>query len=103
MLNIYGEYTPVLDKLLKQMTEQFTTLNQNYEKMHHERLYEHLRGRVKNEESMEEKCRQKGLPLTPNSALRETEIALDYVLSATLSMIFILVLLRLKNGTTLPW
>lgn len=32
MVNIYGEYTPVLDKLLKQMTEQFTTLNQNYEK-----------------------------------------------------------------------
>ena len=54
MLNIYVEYTPVLDKLLKQMTEHFTTLNHNYEKTHHERLYEHLRGRVKNEESMEE-------------------------------------------------
>ena len=71
MVNIYGEYTPVLDKLLKQMTEQFTTLNQNYEKKYHERLYEHLRGRVKSEKSMEDKCQRKGLPLTPNSALRE--------------------------------
>ena len=59
MLNIYGEYTPALDKLLKQMTEQFTTLNQNYEKKYHERLYEHLRGRVKSEKSME--CKRNAL------------------------------------------
>lgn len=49
---------------------QFEQLNKNYEKGHGERLYEHLRGRVKSEASMEGKCKRKDLPLTPQSALR---------------------------------
>ena len=53
MLNIYGKYAPTLDKLLGQMMAQFEQLNKNYEKEHGERLYEHLRGRVKSEASME--------------------------------------------------
>ncbi len=65
MVNIYGEYTPVLDKLLKQMTEQFTTLNQNYEKKYHERLYEHLCGRVKSEKSMEDNANGRDYHLRP--------------------------------------
>ncbi|WP_201738271.1 MULTISPECIES: GTP pyrophosphokinase family protein [Lactobacillus] len=69
-MNIYGEYAPTLDKLLTQMMGQFKELNQNYEAQHHERLYEHLRGRVKSEKSMEEKCQRKGLPLNEHSALR---------------------------------
>lgn len=71
MLNIYGKYAPTLDKLFKQMMTQFTQLNKKYEKEHGERLYEHLRGRVKSESSMEDKCQRKDLPLTPQSALRE--------------------------------
>lgn len=70
MLNIYGKYAPTLDKLLGQMMAQFEQLNKNYEKEHGERLYEHLRGRVKSEASMEGKCQRKNLPLTPQSALR---------------------------------
>ena len=70
MLNIYGKYAPTLDKLLDQMMVQFEQLNKNYEKEHGERLYEHLRGRVKSEASMEGKCQRKNLPLTPQSALR---------------------------------
>lgn len=69
-MNIYGKYTPTLDKLLDQMMTQFEQLNKNYEKGHGERLYEHLRGRVKSEASMEGKCKRKDLPLTPQSALR---------------------------------
>jgi GTP-pyrophosphokinase len=69
-LNIYGKYAPTLDKLLDQMMTQFEQLNKNYEKGHGERLYEHLRGRVKSEASMEGKCKRKDLPLTPQSALR---------------------------------
>lgn len=49
---------------------QFEQLNKNYEKGHGERLYEHLRGRVKSEASMEGECKRKDLPLTPQSALR---------------------------------
>lgn len=52
------------------MMTQFEQLNKNYEKGHGERLYEHLRGRVKSEASMEGKCKRKDLPLTPQSALR---------------------------------
>ncbi len=69
-MNIYGKYAPTLDKLLDQMMTQFEQLNKNYEKGHGERLYEHLRGRVKSEASMEGKCKRKDLPLTPQSALR---------------------------------
>lgn len=69
-MNIYGKYAPTLDKLLDQMMTQFEQLNKNYEKGHGERLYEHLRGRVKSEASMEGKCQRKNLPLTPQSALR---------------------------------
>ena len=69
-MNIYGKYAPTLDKLLDQMMTQFEQLNKNYEKEHGERLYEHLRGRVKSEASMEGKCQRKNLPLTPQSALR---------------------------------
>lgn len=69
-MNIYGKYAPTLDKLLDQMMTHFEQLNKNYEKGHGERLYEHLRGRVKSEASMEGKCKRKDLPLTPQSALR---------------------------------
>lgn len=71
MLNIYGKYAPTLDNLLEQMLNNFESLNENYEKQHHERLYEHLRGRVKSQDSMIAKCQKKNLPLTPHSALRE--------------------------------
>lgn len=70
-MDIYGKYAPTLNKLLEQMLDKFEELNQNYEQEHHERLYEHLRGRVKSEASMEDKCRRKNLPLTPKSALRD--------------------------------
>ncbi|AEG39998.1 GTP pyrophosphokinase [Lactobacillus kefiranofaciens] len=69
-MNIYGKYASTLNELLDQMLLRFRQLNQNYERKYHERLYEHLRGRVKSEASMEEKCRRKNLPLTPNSALQ---------------------------------
>ena len=71
MLNIYGKYAPTLDKLLEQMMTQFTQLNKDYEREHGERLYEHLRSRVKSEVSMEDKCKRKNLPLTLQSALRD--------------------------------
>lgn len=69
-MNIYGKYAPTLDEILSQMMLRLRNLNKEYEQKHHERLYEHLRGRVKSEASMEEKCRRKNLPLTPNSALQ---------------------------------
>lgn len=55
MLNIYGEYAPTLNKILQELIQRFKDLNKNYEKQNGERLYEHLRGRIKGETSMEEK------------------------------------------------
>ena len=71
MLNIYGKYAPTLDKILNQLMNRFDELNTNYQEVHHERLYEHLNGRIKGEASMEEKCTRKHYPLTAHSALRE--------------------------------
>lgn len=70
MLNIYGEYAPTLNKILQELINRFKNLNKDYETQHGERLYEHLRGRIKSEASMEQKCQRKGLPLDEHSALR---------------------------------
>ena len=78
MLNIYGKYAPTLDKILNQLMNRFDELNNNYQKVHHERLYEHLNGRVKSEASMEEKCTRKHYPLTAHSALREVRDSIGF-------------------------
>lgn len=70
-MSIYGPYEPTLDEILKELLTRFNNLNQDYQTQHEQRLFEHLIGRVKSEKSMTEKCKRKGLPLTPHSALRE--------------------------------
>ncbi|KRL90165.1 GTP pyrophosphokinase [Lactobacillus kalixensis] len=70
-MNIYGKYQDTLDEILNELLTRFNNLNTSYQKETDQRLFEHLIGRVKSEKSMEEKCKRKGLPLTPHSALRE--------------------------------
>ena len=76
----------------------FDELNNNYQKVHHERLYEHLNGRVKSEASMEEKCTRKHYLFTAHSALREVREVSACMLSATLLMTFIPVLTTSRVG-----
>lgn len=71
MDSIYGKYKPTLDLILDELLARFDSVNNNYQKLHDQRLFEHLIGRVKSEKSMKEKCLRKNRPLTPYSALRE--------------------------------
>lgn len=70
-MDIYGGYAPVLDKLLNQMLEYFRKENRIHQEQTGDSLYEHLIGRVKRPESMIEKCQRKGLPVTPESAMKK--------------------------------
>ena len=92
-MDIYGGYTPVLNKLLNQMLEYFRKENKIHQEQTGDSLYEHLIGRVKRPESMIEKCQQKELPVTPKSAMKKFETALEFGLSVISLMIFILVLI----------
>lgn len=68
---IYGGYLPVLE----QIKAEFIQRIENYTAEEYEktgiRIYEHLTGRVKSEDSMTEKCSRHGLDMSPHSALKE--------------------------------
>lgn len=70
-MSIYGKYQDYLPLILKDMRQEITAMNEEYQKKHGQKLYEHFEGRVKSEKSMIEKCQRKGLPLIPESALIE--------------------------------
>lgn len=70
-MSIYGKYQDYLPLILKDMRQEITVMNEEYQKKHGQKLYEHFEGRVKSEKSMIEKCQHKGLPLIPESALIE--------------------------------
>ncbi|EEQ24155.1 GTP pyrophosphokinase family protein [Lactobacillus jensenii] len=70
-MSIYGKYQDYLPLILKDMRQEITVMNEEYQKKHGQKLYEHFEGRVKSEKSMIEKCQRKGLPLIPESALIE--------------------------------
>ncbi len=69
--SIYGRFAGVLPEVLKEFSERLEDWNrQQMEKTGHS-VWEHLVCRVKEENSMREKCRRRGLPETPESALLE--------------------------------
>lgn len=70
-MSIYGPYAEYLPKILDQVMARIKKIGQDYQEENKQKLYEHLEGRVKGEESMTQKCEKKGLPLTPESALLE--------------------------------
>ncbi|MBP2056895.1 ppGpp synthetase/RelA/SpoT-type nucleotidyltransferase [Lactobacillus colini] len=70
-MDIYGGYRPTLENILDQVLNRFKEVNQLYQDQTGDRLYEHLIGRVKTEDSMTEKCQRKNLPLSPYSALKK--------------------------------
>lgn len=72
-MDIYGGYKPILNDLLEQILGNFENANEMHRTKTGDSLYEHLIGRVKTEKSMIEKCKRKGLPITPYSALKENK------------------------------
>ena len=75
-MSIYGKYAAYLPQILDETIAQVREIGKAYQEKNGQKLYEHLEGRVKGEESMTQKCKKKGLPLTPESALLENRDAI---------------------------
>ena len=69
-MSIYGICRESLFSVMNRLASQIEAYSRDYESANGERLYEHLRYRVKSEESMLDKLRQRGLEPTPMNALR---------------------------------
>ncbi len=58
--SIYGKHKEVLPAVLKHLVSQIENYNETKRKETGEPAYEHLIYRIKSEDSMREKCREKG-------------------------------------------
>lgn len=67
--SIYGEYESALEHVKNEIVERLLGYRDSVEQETGEKGFEHLTARIKSDESMREKCRRKGLPETPESAL----------------------------------
>ena len=74
--NIYGKYEPTLNIILDNIISQIKTYNDMEVQKSGERAYEHLIYRVKDKDSMLEKCTRKNLPQTTYSALHDIQDAI---------------------------
>lgn len=71
MTSIYGEYENYLPQIMQRLTDAIEQESQRQKAKTGFKLYEHLLARVKSHDSMAEKCQRKGLPLSPQSALKD--------------------------------
>ena len=69
--SIYGEYAQYLPNILQEITDPIIAANITSKKETGFKLYEHFISRIKESDSMREKCRRKNLPETSQSALKE--------------------------------
>ncbi len=67
--SIYGPWKTILPVVMEDLASRIRTYDDEVRASSGDGLYEHLALRVKDEESMRAKCREKGLPETPASAL----------------------------------
>ncbi|MCQ2557136.1 GTP pyrophosphokinase [Ligilactobacillus equi] len=74
--SIYGEYEAYLPQILEEMMNKIRVINQEYKENRNCKLYEHLIGRIKTENSMREKCQRKGLAMSTKNALWEIKDAI---------------------------
>ena len=74
--NIYGKYEPTLSIILDNIISQIKTYNDMEVQKSGEKAYEHLIYRVKDKDSMLEKCTRKNLPQTTYSALHDIQDAI---------------------------
>ena len=74
--NIYGKYEQTLNIILDNIISQIKTYNDMEVQKSGEKAYEHLIYRVKNKDSMLEKCTRKNLPQTTYSALHDIQDAI---------------------------
>ena len=75
-VSIYGTSRPLLEETMQMVLEEITKIRNEMAGELGMDPVEHLLGRIKSEESMREKCRRKGLPETPESALEKIHDAI---------------------------
>lgn len=75
-MGIYGEYGSYLSRIKDDVMNKLSVLNQRELDNNQTKLYEHLIGRIKAEDSMVEKCSRKGYELSSRSALYECKDAI---------------------------
>ena len=68
--SIYGDYAQYLPLILQDITDVIIAANIKQKKATGFKLYEHFNSRIKESDSMREKCRRKDLPETAESALK---------------------------------
>lgn len=76
MEDIYGGHRPHMEKVLDRLVVRVKDLRASMAAQTEFDPIEHILARVKSDESMREKCRRKGLPETPDSALTKVYDAL---------------------------
>ena len=86
--SIYGEYAQYLPKILQEITDPIIAANITSKKETGFKLYEHFISRIKESDSMREKCRRKNLPEPANLLSRKSVTVLEFELFVVLSMIF---------------
>ena len=75
-MSIYGQYEKTLEEILADLYRKIEAIGEAERERTGARPYEHLHKRIKEDESMREKCRRKGLPETEFSALHEVHDAI---------------------------
>lgn len=73
---IYGPYGTSLQHVMDDLVQQIQSYSAAIKKQSGEAAYEHLLYRIKSPDSMEEKCRRKGLEPTARAALRDIHDAI---------------------------
>ena len=71
MSSIYGEYESCLQQVMAEVRGSLEAYDKKVFQETGEHIYEHFNMRIKEDQSMREKCRRKGLPETAYSALHE--------------------------------
>ncbi len=76
--SIYGSHLPEMERLRVQINDQISALRVEMKETYGMDPVEHCLSRIKEEESMREKCRRQNLPETTESALNEIRDAIGF-------------------------
>lgn len=74
--SIYGSHLPEMERVMNELLSQIEIVRGQISQKTGSDPIEHIRSRIKSEESMRDKCRRKGLPENEHSALRELHDAI---------------------------
>ena len=75
-MGIYSNYENALKFAMDDLSQKISEYNKSCFEQNGYYVYEHLSKRIKSDESMRDKCRRKGLPETPKSALCDIKDAI---------------------------